>query len=308
MKKVKFVTSFYAYHAHKPFWGANAREERYIFSLITLCNMKEEIVCYTDEGDLGYNQLTKIKEQYNLDNLTIKVYKLIDNPYQERVFNIRTSNAEKYDNPMDLFYGRSPQIYWLKFDFLLNEYEPDINLYWIDAGLSCEGMFPWYLSPYGHEEGYKNWYRDSQEPVATYVHKFYTFPDAFNQDTVKRITEFTEDKFVSVCRKGVSDCRYDLFEEVINERIDLSDGLFPVAGFFGGNSNYIPLIVSESKILIDLILQKDRLFNEEEILAYLQNKHRDIYKIWYCHTFYHEGVPEACTPDMIPFHRFFSGR
>ena len=128
MKKVKFVTAFYAYHNFHPYWGKHGNYYRYKYSLITLCNMKEEIVCYTDDGDMGYNQLITIKEEYNLDNLIIKVSKIEDNPYQKRVYKIRTEeNPELYNNPSMANFTRPTQIYWMKFNFLLNEFEPNIN-------------------------------------------------------------------------------------------------------------------------------------------------------------------------------------
>jgi hypothetical protein len=305
-KKTKFVTCFYAYHANKPFWATNGRQDRYLYSMVTLCNMKEQIVCYTDEGDLGYNQLKKIKDEYQLNNLEIKVYSLIDNPYQERVYKIRTSNPEFYDNPEILNYGRSPQIYWMKYDFLLAECEPDINLYWIDMGLSCEGLFPPHLAEYGHEEDYVNYYRNSGD-YQLHKHKFYAFPAVFNENTVLKINEYVGDKLIHIHRYGVTDCNHNEFNRVIKEDVNYSDGIYPIGGFLGGNSNYIPQIVAEAKRCIDLILEDNYyLCGDEEINAYLQVKYKELYKTWMCHTFYHEGYPNIWNESMIPFHRFFS--
>jgi hypothetical protein len=73
--------------------------------------MGTEVVCYTDEGDLGFNQLLEVKQKFNLDNLVIKIYKMLDNPYQARVYNVRMKFPEVYNDPNIYHqYFRSPQM------------------------------------------------------------------------------------------------------------------------------------------------------------------------------------------------------
>ena len=74
--KTKLVTSYYAFHNGEPFWGQLNRDRWYKYSLAAICGMGCEVVCYTDSGDRGYNQLVEIKEKFNLTNLTIKIYDL----------------------------------------------------------------------------------------------------------------------------------------------------------------------------------------------------------------------------------------
>lgn len=306
-KKTKFVTAYYAYHANEPFWGQNGRQERYLYSLRTLCNMKEKIVCYTDDDAVSYNILNAFREENGLSNLEIKISPLKDNPYQERVYKIRKSNPDIYDNPTLPKYSRPSQIYWSKFDWLMNEYEPDINLYWIDIGLSSENLFPPYLNEYGHEEDYKNYYRNSGEHKL-HAHKGYAFQRAFNSDTVLRINEFAEDKFINLCRLGVTDCDHSKFIKLTGENYDY-ENIFSIGGFFGGNSNHIPTLVTEAKRCVELILLDEYyLCGDEEILTHLRAKYSSIHKPWTFHTFYHEGYPSIWNSTMIPFHKFFSSK
>lgn len=308
MKKTKFVTSFFANHVKSPFWGNNGREDRYLYSIKTLCNMGESLICYTDLGDLGYDTLSAFKEKNKLNNLIIKPYSLIDNPYQERVFNIRKNNPEVYDNPGSGTYSRPFQIYWLKFDFLLKEWEPDINLYWIDAGLACEGMFPPRLSPYGDEENYRNFYRGTYEGNE---HKMFTFTKAFDNTTPQRIAEFTEDKLVFLSRGGTTDCDHNEFSRVIQDKLnylqECSKTGYPVGGFFGGNSNHIPILVETAKRCIELVLQDNfYLCSDQEILTYFLIKFPDLTKSWIFDTFFHEGYPDLWDESKISLFKFFA--
>ncbi len=301
--KTKIVTSYYGFHDGPPFWGQLNRDRWYKYSLACISELGSDIVCYTDEGDKGYNQLQEIKEKFNLDNLTIKVYKLEENPYQERVYNIRINNAETYNNP-DLrhFYCRSQQIYWMKYSFLEMEYESDINLYWIDSGLSHNGLFPAYASRYSVEEDYSNFYNKDGHYINEY--KLYCFDKAFNPDVLEKINTYSENKIINLYR-NTSDDNYSLF----NEKLGLDtnyDSIYPIAGFFGGNSKLMLNYITESKQVIEKVLSLGNyLCNEQEIMGYINATNREWFKNWKFDTFYHEDWTNVYSPNQVSFSHFF---
>lgn len=301
--KNKLVTSYYGYHDGPPFWGQLNRDRWYKYSLASICEMGAETICYTDEEDKGFNQLQDIKERFNLDNLTIKIFKLENNPYQERIYNIRMNNSETYNNP-DLrhFYCRSQQIYWMKYSFLEMEYEPNIKLFWIDSGLAHNGLFPSYASKYSVEEGYSSFY--NAEGYMDNEYKIYYYDKAFNPEVLNKISEFAEDKIINLYR-NTSDDNYSLFNEKLN--LDTNyESIYPIAGFFGGKSELMLEYIKKSKETIEKVLQVgDYLSTEQEIMGYINATNRDWFKNWKFDTFYHEDWTNIFQPDQISFSHFF---
>ena len=286
--RTKLVTSYYPYHSGEPFWGQGNRENWYRYSLANISNMGE-IVCYTD--DKGYNDLIQIKETYSLDNLTIKLYDLKDNPYQERVYKIRTEKAELYNNPQNMgTYFRSTVIYWMKFIFLTMEHEPNINMYWIDSGLSHDGLFPPYANKYS-EEGIDNEY------------KKYHFNKAFNPEVLERINNYAEDKIVNLWRPQSDDNIGDF-----NMWLDLDtdyESIFPAGGFFGGQSELLLEYINKCKEMVEKVLDKDQVCSDQAIMAYINATNRNWFKNWKYDTFCHEGWTNVFQSHWISFSHFF---
>lgn len=283
--KTKFVTMFYGYHGGPPYWGHWNRDHWYQSSLVSICGLNHEIVCYTDEGDKGENQLRALKERHGLTNLIIKTFNMLENPYQERIYNIRMNNPNVYNNPeLGHFYNGSPQIYWSKFDFLLKEYEPDINLYWIDGGLSHPGLFPLNGRKYEHYEDYKH----------------YWYPDYFNASTVERINKFSENKIINLYQYNITNQNLREFNEVIGSD-SMYEGVYVKGGFFGGNSNLMLDYLNELKKVIEVVLSKNNfLCMDEQIMIYVNYHHRDWFKNWRFETWYFDD------PNQIGFHQFFN--
>ena len=305
--RTKLVTSYYAYHQGPPIWGQMSRERWYKYSIACLCKMGTEVVCYTDEGDLGYNQLLEVKQKFNLDNLVIKIYRMLDNPYQARVYNVRMKFPEVYNDPNIYHqYFRSPQMYWIKYLFLEKEYEPNIYLYWIDGGLSHTGMFPPKCTTYSEEADYSTYYANSITGYSENEYKLYCFDKAFTVESINRINEFAEDKIIHLYRQHTTDNDNSLFNNKINTDIEY-EGLYPVGGFFGGNSINMLNYISAFKNTVERVLaSEDFICGDQEIMAYLNAYNRSWFKNWRFETFCHEGWgPEVFKDGAIPFYDFF---
>lgn len=288
--KTKLVTSYYPFHTGEPFWGQLNRERWYKYSLANISNMGE-IVCYTDPGDKGYDHLVELKETYGLNNLTIKVYDLLQNPYQERVHQIRTQKAEQYNNPQIVgHYIRSTVIYWMKFIFLEMEHEPNTNMYWIDAGLSHNGLFPPDASKY------------HGQPLDT-EYKMYHFDKAFTPEVLERINNYAEGKIINLCRPMTDDNMGD-FNRWLNIDVDYQ-GLYPAGGFFGGESAMVNQYINKFKEMIEVILDKNEVCSDQAIMAYINATNRHWFKNWQYDTFCHEGWTNVFQPGQVAFSHFF---
>jgi hypothetical protein len=299
--KTKLVTSYYPFHNGEPYWGQLNRDRWYKYSLATICGLGTDITCYTDPGDKGYNQLAELKEKFNLQNLTIKIYDMSDNPYQEKVYQIRTNNPEKYNNPADVrFYTRPTVIYWMKYSFLEMEYESDIQLYWIDAGLSHSGLFPSFVNQYCDEPEFATFY--GSEYMAN-EYKVYNYNKAFTPKTLNKINVYAGDKIVNLYRHS-SDDNLSEFNEKLNLNTDY-ESVYPIAGIFGGNSDLMLQYINKSKEVIEQILQVDEICTEQEVMAYINATNREWFKNWHFDTFYHEDWKNIFTPGQISFSHFF---
>jgi len=130
--KTKFVTSYYMdvseFTNYKWIGSYASRKPRYLSSLINHCKnfSSYDIVCYTHQ--INYDELLKIKNDYELNNLTIKVKELDDIKYTEKINKV-VNNVPDYMEKFGIA-GRPPQVMWGKFDLIRLECTNDIdNIY-----------------------------------------------------------------------------------------------------------------------------------------------------------------------------------
>jgi hypothetical protein len=299
--KNKIVTSYYPFHNGEPYWGQLNRDRWYKYSLATICGLGTDVVCYTDSGDKGYEQLLEIKEKFNLENLTLKTYNISTNPYQDQVYRIRMIKADLYNNSENRrFYTRPTVIYWMKYSFLEMEYEPNTQLYWIDAGLSHSGLFPSFANQYCNEPEFATFYGSE---YMDNEYKVYNYNKAFTPETLNKINVYAENKIINLYRHS-SDDNLSEFNEKLKLNTDY-ESIYPVAGIFGGNSDLMMQYISKSKEIIEQILQVNEICTEQEIMAYINATNREWFKNWYFDTFYHEDWNNIFSPEQISFSHFF---
>lgn len=304
-QKTKIVTSYYPYHAGPPIWGQINRERWYKYSIASICNTGVEVVCYTDDRGGSFNELQEVKDRFNLTNLTIKRFNLEDNPWQDRVYDVRVNKApEAYDNIQDYRYRMSPQVYWVKWLFAKNEIEPNCNLYWIDGGLSHNGLFPKQASKYGAMEGYDEGF--PEEVYRDIEYRYYTYDQGFNPGLIEKLDNYNEGRIINVTRRGVTDNNMHLFSEKIGDSSQLGHTLFPVGGFFGGNSTLIEKYANDFFGVVEKVLANDDyLCCDQEIMWYLNSKDRDNFKNFEFDTFYHENW-NVYNQGEVCLHHFFT--
>lgn len=309
----KLVTTFFAAHAGPPFWGKLNRFEWYAYSIISICGLGAEVVCYTDAGDKGFDYLSSIKEKHNLTNLTIKIFNLTDSPFHDRIYRNRINNPELYNNEFHPFYTLPIAIYWLKWHFLDLEYDESKYVYWIDAGLSTGSLFPYIFCKYKNEPGFETRFNHDREQE----YKHFVFDKAFNPQTMEKINVFVEDKILCMCRQDTMDNDYRLLSEKIGE--DVYDDIvrsnkFPVGAMFGGKTPYLKNYITAFTELANKILnlpEQNYACTEQELMGYIHIKHPEWFKDWTFNTFYQEessvwsGLLES-NSELKSFYRFFT--
>jgi hypothetical protein len=309
----KLVTTFFAAHDGPPFWGKRSRFEWYAYSIISICNLGAEVVCYTDAGDKGFDYLNEIKIKHNLTNLTIKLFDLTTSPFHDRIYRNRMNNPELYNNGFHPFYTLPIAIYWLKWHFLDLEYDETKHVYWIDAGLSTGSLFPYALCKYKDEEGFATRYNHDREQE----YKHFIFTGAFNPQTMDKINTFVEDKILCTCRQDVMDNDYRKLGNNINE--DFYDDIvrsnkFPVGAMFGGKTPYLKNYITAFTELANKILElpeQNYACTEQELMGYIHIKYPEWFKDWCFNTFYQEESTIwndllIHDPNLKSFYRFFT--
>ena len=289
--KTKLVTAYYPIHNGPPLWGKEGRHRWYKHSIASICGTGVPVVCYTDAGE-SYNELNEIKEQRQLDNLTIKIYDILSNPFQERIYKVRTEgNPEIYNNHLHPFYRMPFSIYWTKWTFLEMEYEPDNYIYWIDAGLSTDGVFPKRANDYSDELGFDIRYAEMGNFYIDHEHKFHSFSKIFNPGLITKINNFVGDKILNLCRQNTTDNDFRLLEEKLNLTAGeiLRTNKYPVGAIFGGNSFHLLDYINEFNSVANKILEiGDYACTEQEIMGLIHTEHPEWFADWVFDDFYHE--------------------
>jgi hypothetical protein len=299
----KLVTAYYPIHNGPPLWGKEGRHRWYKHSIASICNTGVPVICYTD--DSSYDELLEVKNKRQLDNLVIKIYDIKSNPFQERIYKIRTEgHPEMYNNHLHPYYRMPVSIYWMKWNFLKMEYEDNAYIYWIDGGLSTDGVLPHKVNDYVSEPGFATRYAGEGDYVLDHEHKFHTFSKVFNPEFITKLNKFTDGKILNICRQGITDNNFYLLEE----KLDLTKGkimqddLYPVGAMFGGNSPYLLPYIDTFNHVADKILSiGDYVCTEQEIMGHIHCENREWFADWVFNDFYHDDWKITCDGKLVPY-------
>ena len=242
-----------------PFQGsASIRKERYLGSLISHCkNLQLPVICYTHKKSLS--EVEKIKSDFNLDNLEIKILELTDVKFHNEINYVREIN---FNQNLD---GRGPEIMWGKFDVLERELDDCDRLYWIDCGLQHPGIFPWrYSGKYNKIEDHNNltarWWEE---------YDVYNFKSIFNQDIFQKLNVNCNNK-IALLLSINPQISYPFKENGIIDYNVVSP--YPVGGLIGGDTKVLKKYIQYFWEYVKQILDKEFLCTEEGIMKLSYDK------------------------------------
>ncbi len=251
--KTKIVTAYWMDVNGYPFQGStNVRKPRYLGSLISHCQGIElPVVCYTHSKNL--EELNKIKTEYNLSNLEIKILELSDMKYHKQISKIRD---EFFNTDLD---GRGPEIMWGKFEVIEKELEGFDYVYWLDVGLQHPGIFPWrYSKKYNKIEDHVNlsapWWSD---------YDVHNFSSLLNTKIFDNLNLMCENKIalITSINPQISYPFYNL--GLIDYTIQTP---YPVGGMIGGNTNILKKYIDIFWNFTESVLNYGILCTEEAIM------------------------------------------
>jgi len=251
--KIKIVTAYWMNSEGYPYQGASiVRKERYLGSLKSHCqNLGHEIIVYTHFKNL--EEVEKLKNDYNLDNLTIKLLELNEVKLHNSINKVR----ERFFN--EGLNGRGPEIMWGKFDIIERESEDCNQIYWVDCGLQHPGIFPWmYSTKYNKVEDHHgdpfNWWAD---------YEVFNFPTLFNETLINKLKSITNDKMFVISTPSPQ-TNYSQFTE--RGIVDNVVGPYLIAGMFGGNVNVVKEFTNNFWHYANEVIKHDFLVTEESIM------------------------------------------
>lgn len=255
MGKTKFVTSYYmdiTELTNGRWIGSYAgRKQRYLGSIIYHCKNfpTYDVVCYTHNVSL--DEIQKIKDDYDLFNLTIKVKELDEIKYTEKVNSI----VNMFPDYMERFglSGRPPQVMWGKFDLMRIESTDDVDsLYWIDAGLQSVVLFPIRHNVHKNDKDF-----------LTSFDKLSNFGLLFNESLINKLTNKSYGKFVTLLSPSPQDTYYSLEDNYVKP------GNYPIAGFFGGKRNVVIEYCDYFDNAVNVFIKHNILCFEQTIMKYV---------------------------------------
>jgi len=264
--KTKLITALYTDIIGFPFFGHEsfARQERYLHSLRTLNNMDNEIICYCNETQ--FDLLKKYCEEFNLNNITIKISNLKDYPKTERMLEIKKSN-EQFN-----FYH---EVDWNKIHLISKEYDESYDyIYWIDCGLSHRGLFTLKYNP--HSDKITGLSRDWEN---------YSFTKIFCPELFPKINNWVGDKLINLANTMFSHNPNEI-RKVYKNNNDYKH--MSVGGILGGHISKIKWFIQEFDIISNLCLNENHILNHEGMITNLEFENPDMFKTFSFDTWYHE--------------------
>lgn len=207
------------------------------------------------------NKLTE--EEFNRYELI--PFDLSEQTFSDRILALKEQIGYLGDRCLHIQYGK---LQWLK-----NHINEDDYLWWIDAGLICDHLFP-----------------------SKYVRDFNDAKNVFSDDFFNQLKQRVNDKTYFICgdrhryyAHGKPNEKY--FESNYQNRYH------PIGGFFGGQSNRLNEFIDVCNSKIDTILTDGVLYSEEIIMeiVFSEKKETCVYDDFT--TWRHEESPDYVKGD-----------
>ena len=265
--KTKLITGYWIGIANRPYVSSPlAKVDRYLGSLIGICKSVEvPVICYTQKTNL--EELVNLKNQYNLNNLEIKIKELDDMHYVDEFKRICDTKL-----PEEILHlnGRAPEVMWGKFDVLRQECTEDTDyLYWVDVGLQSNQ-----LMPYKYCVNIPTTVNSHAElPMEIFTTGFlqFNFGRLFNQTMLNNLERKVRNKII-LLNSTTPQCSYYSVE---NYDLDLSfpnNANYPIGGFFGGDKTTVIEFCEKFCEGGEMQLRNNIVDQEQSVMKYAMDK------------------------------------
>ena len=276
MAEVAFVTSVYDELYQTEFAGRSNRGTHYAFSLAQIHSTGVPVYCYTDQYNIM--KFMPALRAHGHTNTRFFNYDLKDFPLHKEIVEIKNSDLDLYAN--NAWQQRCVEIMWGKFDMIVHAAEtmgigPNKYLFWVDAGLSHEGILPHY---------YNSTFEEGKYTPASfdYQHRFY-YDRIFNENLPQYLIDYMAGNQLLFCF-----CTMPQHNDPspLPERKEKGTS---VGGLFGGDVETIYKWAKRGQEVYKYLVNEKCLIKEEDILSHLIDQNtEDSVKLYRFNTWYHE--------------------
>lgn len=269
--KTLFVTSYYANLWDTKFGGRPSRHEHYLRSFVSIARMNADFVIYTSEKDrpmLEKFLSEHVKTENKIDIITYE----LESFYLHPLINKNLGGWNK------LCPDRCFEVQYLKMFWLREQLTKDYDfVYWIDMGLSHNGLWPKRFS-FGSD-----WY------TAQY---YFTI---FNNNVLNNINKECAEaaKIFAVAIDQVKAPSHGYPDKVYyNFNSDRAGKIHVVGGWFGGMKSSVKLLVDLFVAKAERILNDGKVYSEEQLLSVIATEYPQDFNVKLFDSWYHEDTPE----------------
>ncbi len=303
MTDVTFATCVYDDLHATEFAGRQNRGTHYAFSLAQIHKLGAPIYCFTDKANM--QRFFPALYWHGIDNFKFVNYNLNESPYHSRIQQVKSGNPEIYIDGL-AWRQRCVEIMWAKFDWLIyvledygSPHAKDKFTFWIDGGLSHEGILP---KKYNSIHGTKPYSTSAAE-----YHDRFFIDKIFNPELPNYLLNFMGDSDLMAffCNQPQHNDPSSL-PPVSQHYIGTIAG-----GLFGGRNSAVYELAKECQKVCEQLLATNCILKEEDILTYVINRRyaenperEHEIKLFTFKTWYHEDW-NVYRPNDSSFSDFF---
>ena len=244
--KVKFITCIYSDLSGTDLGGRPGRNGHYRWSLLSLLKMSDaDFLCYTSERELdSLKHFFYERNNVSPEKLEFRLYDIRNTRHANNLNKIKDVEGIKKGD-------RCLEIQYLKFEWFDYEDGSYDYYYWIDAGLSHVGLFP------------------NRYLTSTHLEQRYYECSLFNNDFLKQLIEFTDDKFFMIGK----DNERNYWSGTVNPKwyTNYDRSIHIIGGVFGGHISKWRQIVDLFDGYLSKIMEEDGQHPYEELIMSLMS-------------------------------------
>ena len=281
--RVKFITCIYSDLYGTDLGGRHCRHHHYRFSLLSLLKMTNaDFLCYTSDREIeSLKSFFYIENEVSETKLTFEIFDLNNSKFNVLINSIKNIEETKKSD-------RCIEIQYSKFSWWWNEDKSYDYYYWIDAGLSHNGLIP-------------TKYLNSTDNPRKYYES-----NLFNNLFLENLIKETNDKFLIIGKENQRNhWSKTLDPKWYNEyRLDIHI----IGGLFGGHRDKWDNIVNIFEKYVATVLPEDKCTPHEElIMSLMYYNHTELFMvkqfdIWWPNK---DVAPQGLSDEMFATNKSF---
>lgn len=275
--KTLFITAIYNGLWGSKYGGRVGRDTMYLESLINTMRMGGDYVIYSSSEEIPQIE-SQIRAAVTGVNIKFIPYELRDCPFDADIFRILDGHNNTWPD-------RCYHLQYCKFIWLRNHLNENYDkIYWIDAGLSRDSLFPNRLV------------RNNPR------NQYYDFTP-FNENVLNTVNQMS-DNGIFVFEKSMRD---HALVDVKYLRLDYAEPTHIVGGWFGGSPQNVNQLIGQFMSTAELMLANNDLYSEEQIMTCIAAHKPEQFVKAKFDTWYHEdNDPVTNRPSTeVRFYDFF---